>query len=198
MKIILVFILIAISTFSLNSCIKTSTAPTELKIQVVDNQGYPFPNATVYMYETKSDFLNNKNIVLKTTTDANGYLYVTDLSPLAYYLYVVSDCYDDFNTNYQLPYALLPNTLNVYDPIVLSSVGQIVVQSNSNYPYQIELDGNIVSSSLASGQYITIHEVPAGNHTVRVIQLSGYYPVPLDESFSVNVTCGNTSQVLFP
>ena len=153
MKIILVFILIAISTFSLNSCIKTSTAPTELKIQVVDNQGYPFPNATVYMYETKSDFLNNKNIVLKTTTDANGYLYVTDLSPLAYYLYVVSDCYDDFNTNYQLPYALLPNTLNVYDPIVLSSVGQIVVQSNSNYPYQIELDGNIVSSSLASGQY---------------------------------------------
>jgi len=195
---ILQLLLLSLIICSFNACIKTTYYPTELKVRVEDAQGLPFSYATVYLYETKSDYLNNTNIVLKTTTDANGYLYVTDLSPVAYYYYIESECYDNFNTSNRLPSALLPNTLNVYDPIVLTSVGQILVQNNANYPYEIDLDGTVVCSNLPAGQNVTIHEVPTGRHSISIYHLSNYDLFPYDGSITANVTCGATTNVPFP
>lgn len=198
MKRILQIMLLAIIAFCFNSCIKTANTPTDLKVRVIDEQGLPFQNAVVYLYETQYDYLHNTNLVLKTNTDNNGYLYVTDLAPVAYYYFIESDCYDNYNTTQQLPTALIPNTLNVYEPIVLSSVGQLLIQNNTFYPYGIYLDGAVVCSTLPAGQNVTIHEVPTGRHIVRIAHQSVYDTNPLDGSNTYTVSCGATTTVTFP
>jgi len=198
MKRILPLILLAIITFVFNSCIKTANSTAELKVRVIDEQGIPFQNAVVYLYETQYDYLHNTNLVLKTTTDYNGYLHVIDLAPIAYYYFIESDCYDNYNTTQQLPSALVPNTINVYDPIVLSSVGQLLIQNNTYYPYAIYLDGSVVCSTLPAGQNLTVHEVPTGRHIVRIAHQSVYDTNPLDGSNTYTVSCGATTPVNFP
>ena len=45
----------------------------------------------------------------------------------------------------------------------------------------------------------TFYEMPAGTHTVEVIQFSGYIGLPNDEIFNnVTVKCGASTIVSFP
>jgi len=184
----------------LSSCIKTEVRPAKLKMQVIDAQGYTVYGASVYLYETSNDFYKDVNVVAQGTTDANGYVYFTDLSSrIGYYFYVQDGCQDNFNNVNHLSYTLEPNTVNAIAPIVVSSVGKIVVQSSSAYPYKILVDGQVYLDNLPAMKSATFYEMPAGTHTVKVIQLSGYIGLPNIEIFNnVTVECGATTIVNFP
>lgn len=199
MKIIKI-VFISFVFLSFQSCIKTidTPAPTSMQILVQDNLGYPLPGASVTLFGSESDFYNNVNPIATSYTDANGYLYFTNLSPIIYYYYVQYGCKDNFNGNTHLYEPLVPYSLNTYSPITLSSVGQIKVESNSFYPYQVLLDGVVVVNNLPSQSTATINEIPAGNHSLEVIQLSGYNGSPNYEFFNVVVTCGDRTIVTFP
>ena len=185
---------------ALSSCIKTEVIPTQLKMQVIDGQGYTVPGASVYLYATNNDFYKDINVVAKGTTDANGYIYFTNLSTqVDYYFYVQDGCQDNFNNVNHLSYTLEPNTVNAIEPVVVSSVGNIVVQSSSSYPYKILIDGQVYLDNLPAMKSATFYEMPAGTHTVEVIQFSGYIGLPNDEIFNnVTVKCGASTIVSFP
>ena len=119
--------------FTISSCIRTTDVPTELKVQVLDDQGYPVAGAHVDLFDNKTDYLNNTNIVLTTTTDQNGFIYVYNLSPISYYYFISSGCLDNTYTTNRLTSPLVPNVINVYDPIYLGVVGKIKVENNSSF-----------------------------------------------------------------
>ena len=182
-----------------NSCIKVDVTPTQLKMQVIDNQGYVAPGATVYLYQTESDFVSGNNLVTKGTTDANGYIYFTNLSTqIDYYFFVQYGCQDNYNNFNHLSSYLDANAVNSIGQVAVSSVGSIKVISNSFYPFKVLVDNQIYVSSLASNTNATFDEMPAGTHTVEVIQLSGYTGLPKDLIFPITVKCGATTVVSFP
>ena len=183
-SIIAALIIIASISFTLFSCSKSgSSTPlsTQLKVKVTNNLGSPISGATVILYADSADYANKVNVVATTTTDANGYMNFSNLSTVAYYYYIQSGCLDNYhNSSNHFSTPLVANVLNTYNNIILESEGQIVIVSTSSYPYEIFLDGYVIISSLAGGQTKTISEVPAGSHSVRVLQLSGYLLTPTD------------------
>lgn len=196
MKYFIKIFLGCILAFTFSACVRTTAVPTELKVQVLDDQGYPVAGAHVDLFETKTDYLNSTNIVLTTTTDQNGYIYVYNLSPISYYYFISVGCLDNTYTTNRLTSPLVPNVINVYDPIFLSVVGKIKVENNSSfYPCDIYLDGNTTTpyySGLAVGAVLTIPELQAGNHTVEV------YNGHTDEVFHTTISCGVTPTISFP
>lgn len=169
--------------------------PTQLKIKVVDDGGNPIAGASVTLYRSKADFINNTNPVATTVTDAHGYMFFSNLSPISYYYYIQDDCLDNYNGNTHLSEALSPNVLNTYDPITISSVGIIKLINNSSDPYEVKLDGAVVLSSLQGSIASKIDEVPAGAHTIEVVQLNGPNDIIIS---NVDVICGTTTVVNFP
>ena len=128
----------------------------------------------MFLYESKADFEADVNVVAKGTTDANGLIYFSNVSTqINYYFYVQDACQDNFNDINHLSYTLEPNAVNAIEPIIISSVGNIVVQSNSFYPFKVLVDGQVAVSNLPAMTKTTLYEIPAGTHTVEVIQLSG-------------------------
>ena len=181
--------------FLLNSCIKEVPTPTQLRIQVFDDQGYPLSNAYVTLYQSKSDYLTYKNAIATTYTDQNGYMYFSNLSTSVYYYYSVEvGCLDNYYSNNHITSLLVPQVLNEYDAIKLNVVGTIKVENDSNNPYSVYLDGYLIYNSLSGNSNITIPEVEGGNHTVEVVQLNGlnYY------TYKVNVSCGVYPTVIIP
>jgi protocatechuate 3,4-dioxygenase beta subunit len=169
--------------------------PTQLKIQVIDNSGIPLSGASVTLYSSQIDFQNNTNPVATTTTDANGYMLFSGLSPIVYFYFIQDGCLDNYNGNTHLATALTANILNTYDPITLSSEGAIKLVNNSSDPYEVKLDGNVVVASLQASGTAVIDEVLAGTHTIEVVQMDG----PNDETINgVSVSCGTTTTVNFP
>ena len=175
--------------------------PTQLKFQVINTSGTPQVGATVTLYNNVTDYNNKTNPVLSSITDASGYFLGSRLPSVAYYYRITNGCLDNYgssSTN-RISTALTLHTLNSYNAIVINGKGSIYLTSTSTNPYEVWVDGNVQYSSMAGGSTHTINEVPLGSHTVRVLQLSGNYVFPpTDETFTVNITCGNTSNVTFP
>ena len=174
--------------------------PTQLKFKVIDNLGNTQSGATVVLYKNSTDYTNKTNPVLTSTTDANGYFLGTHLSSIAYYYRITNGCYDNYgstSTNH-LSTPLTMNILNSFNPIVISSKGSIKLTSTSSNPYEVWIDGNVQLTSMTGGTSYTVNEVPVGNHSVRVLQLSGYVISATDETFTATVTCGGTSTITFP
>ncbi len=195
------------SIILLNSCSKdsgssstqTTLDPTELKVKVTNSLGSPVEGATVTLYTNVTDFKTKANPVATAITDANGYFDIkSNLSSMAYYFYVTSGCLDNYHNATHFSTPLVLNTLNTYNNIILSSEGKIQLVSTSVNPYEVFIDGIVQYSSVDGGSTHTVSEVPVGNHTVRVLQLSGYLISPTDESFTANVSCGNITTVTFP
>ena len=174
--------------------------PTQLKFQVINTSGTPQVGATVTLYNNVTDYNNKTNPVISSTTDASGYFLASRIPSVAYYYRITNGCLDNYgssSTNH-LSTALTLHTLNSYNAIVINGKGSVYLSSTSTNPYEVWLDGNVQLSSMSGGSTYTINEVPVGSHSVRVLQLSGYILTATDETFTVNVTCGNTSTVTFP
>ena len=174
--------------------------PTQLKFQVINTSGTPQVGATVTLYNNVTDYNNKTNPVITSTTDASGYFLASRLSSVAYYYRITNGCLDNYGSSstHNLSTALTLHTLNSYNAIVINGKGSIYLSSTSSNPYEVWVDGNVQLSSMAGGSNYTINEVPLGNHSVRVLQLSGYIFTATDETFTATVTCGSTTTVTFP
>ena len=195
-----IFLIVVLICIGLSSCTKIEVVPTQLKMQVINEQGYSVSGANVYLYANQTDFYKDKNVVASGLTDANGFVYFTNLSPqYNYYFYVQDGCLDNFNNIIHVPYSLEPNAVNSIQPVLISSVGSIKVQNNSIFPFKILVDSEVYLDNLPAMSNTTFYEIPAGTHTVEVIQLSGYVGLPIDEIFNnVTVKCGATTVISFP
>lgn len=60
--------------------------PTKLKVTVIDGTGNFVEGATVTLFLTKDDYINNQNATSSANTDAKGKVIFKKLEPRKYYL----------------------------------------------------------------------------------------------------------------
>jgi hypothetical protein len=82
-----VFFILVLSGFQL---IKTT-----LNVTVRDELGNIVEGATVQLFETEEDYLEEKNVAAEGITDKNGILKMKDLKAIAYYVIVRKDDKDN-------------------------------------------------------------------------------------------------------
>ena len=68
---------------------------TTLNITVRDELGNIVEGATVQLFETEEDYLEEKNVVAEGTTDKNGVLKLKDMKAIAYYVIIRKDDKDN-------------------------------------------------------------------------------------------------------
>lgn len=78
-----------------------------------------------------------------------------------------------------------------------ATTGKIRFTNTSNNPYTVYVDGT--SHGTVSGNTSAdVSNVSVGTHGLEVIQQSGYLFSPTDQTYSVQVIAGETSQCTFP
>lgn len=181
-------------------CSKNSDSPaqqkTVLKITVTDG-GSIVPGATVKLYTSLTDFQNGTNVNLSGVTDNTGVATFTDVAAINYYFYVQNGCKDNYNGQVGTTSPVTANIVN-YAAVSLSSVGTLKISNTSANPYKVYVNGNLTISSLPGNSVFTLTESPAGNYTIRVVQISGYVLTPTDKTFTGVLTCGGTLTTTFP
>lgn len=192
-----------IAITAIMGCSKSKSDPTPtpvqktvLKITVTDG-GNLVPGASVKLYGSQSDMQNNANALGVATTDNAGVATFTDILAIKYYFYVQSGCKDNFNGNVSTASAIIANSTNTAT-VAVSSVGQLKMVNTSNNPYQVYVNGVLTLSSLAGNTSYTLTEAPAGNYTIRVVQLSGYVVTPTDKTYTGTLACGGVLTTTFP
>lgn len=68
---------------------------TTLHITVRDELGNIAEGATVQLFETEEDYLEEKNVIAEGTTDKNGNVKLKDLKAIVYYVIVRKDDKDN-------------------------------------------------------------------------------------------------------
>jgi hypothetical protein len=79
---------------------------------------------------------------------------------------------------------------------VAKCTGGIQLFNNSDYPYQISVNGKAVMN--LDGKKSTVITEESGYYTVRVLQVNGYVLYPTDKTYSGNVICNNNLVISFP
>ena len=70
---------------------------TVLEILVLEYYDeYPVPDASIFLYPTYEDWLNQTNPVIEVFTDAEGWAVIEDLPPVNYYLDVWHENHDNY------------------------------------------------------------------------------------------------------
>lgn len=173
------------------------TNPTSLQISVKDNIGNPVSGATVKLYSTETDFINETNQVLTTqSTNTSGVVVFKPLTASKYYWKIVNGCQRNIYTSYTSTSAL---TLNINNLVtcVLGGTGTLTLINNSANPYDIYLNGTLQFVNMAGGSRKDLL-VPTGNYTIRVLQKSGYVLTPTDKTYTGSLVCGGTLSTTFP
>jgi hypothetical protein len=190
-KIVFIATPLFISTFFL-SCKKENIAPpdTSITILVNDESGNIVPGATVDLF---ASLTTNDSIV--QVTNSKGMATFKALSPIVYYWTVVSGCKTNLGSSTSTIYPITKNTDNQMGTVI-KGTGLINFTNNSSNPYDVYVNGTLVhemnGNSVESDYHIE------GTYTIRVLQVSGYLFTPTDETFTGNVVCGGTLNVVFP
>jgi hypothetical protein len=186
------------SMITLSSCKKDDKPdPTSLELIVKDNRGNVISGALVELYATKDDWINETNQIGETQfTNEKGIVKFSDLMNLKYYFYVESDCFNNVNGLISTPSNLTVNTNNVSN-VILSATGTLKFTSTSNNPYRVYVNGAFVFD-MNGGATRYLSYMPTGSYSLRVLQLSGYFISPTDESYTGILNCGNTLHFFYP
>ena len=194
----LLFILslfIVVSIFS--SCEKTELEPTTLELTVIDQVGNPISGAIVSLYANATDFQKDQNPVKDLlVSDSNGKVKISGLNSQIYFWYAESDCKNNFNSGNTSTSALVANQTTKFN-VVLSSTATLKIVNNYFNPYKIYINGDYKFD--IDGQYTkTVYNMPAGNYTIKYVQISGYVLYPTEGTLIGNVGCGGTLTATFP
>ncbi len=199
MKKIITLIVIALS-LGLSSCSKDDLGvevKTYLDIYVKDNLGNPVQGAEVKLYSSETDWKNGSNQVgAAQYSNAEGKAVFEGVSNIKYYWLATKDCNNNVNGSVTTASPLNKGERNSVNTI-LTSTGNMRLNSTSSNPYRIYINGNAVLD-MQGGSVQYWNYLPVGTYTVRVLQLSGYVLYPTDKTYSVNITCGYTTAVTFP
>jgi len=201
---ILIFSIITGLLF-LNSCKKDdddvqptpTTIPTSLELSLKDNLGNNVSGASVKLYSSESDLENGTNQIGSTqTSDASGKVKFNELSNIKYYWLAEKDCQNNVNGAVTTTSVLTANTVNSLN-VILTTTGTLRFVCTSTNPYRIFINGT-AAFDMDGGTTRNLFYAPTGSYTIRVLQLSGFVITPTDQTYSGNVTCGQTLTTTFP
>jgi hypothetical protein len=178
-------------------CSKTNVQPTSLKITVVDNLANPVNGATVTLYGSEHDYLNQTNpIGAPVTTGADGVAqFSAGLMPLSYYWVASKGCTNNWFGTITTSGPLIANTVYTVNSII-ADTGILTFVNTSTNPYAVYLFGESFGTA-APGATLSYHAL-AGSYSIRVVQQSGYALTPTDETYNGNLNCGGALTTTFP
>ena len=189
---------IIVSVLALGSCTKpkTTAAPTVFSIHCADDYGNFLDGVTVNLYNDSTDWANGTNVVYTAKTSDSGNVTFSGIPSQRYYF----SCHDTANCwiNQQAYFLGNPLTANQTTAIGLTLTGygklSITNTSTNRTPYQININGKILQSSLAYGQTIT-KILAAQSYSIEAVQLSKYIGSPANIIYGVTVNqCSATTQ----
>lgn len=170
---------------------------TYLDIYVKDNLGNPVQDAVVKLYSSEDDWKKGTNQVGAVQySDAQGKVVFDGVSNIKYYWLATKGCYNNVYGSITTVSPIPKGQRSSVNTIINPS-GTIKLTSTSSNPYRIYLNGNAIMD-MSGGSTEYWNYLPTGSYSVRVLQLSGYILYPTDKTYTVTVSCGNTSVVTFP
>ncbi len=203
MKKTLFLLLVSIGLFFINSCSKDdpkptpAPAPTRLELSIKDNLGNSVSGASVKLYSSQTDWNAGTNQIGTTlVSDASGKVTFTDLSNISYFWLVEKDCQNNVRGAVTTVSPLTANVTTSLN-IILSTTGTLKLVNTSSNPYRVYINGT-AAVEMNGGTNEMAYYVPTGAYSIRILQLSGYAVYPTDQTYNVNVGCGQTSTVTFP
>jgi hypothetical protein len=186
----------------LNSCSKKDVPPppppssTDLKIVVSDPGGARVANAGVWLYNTQSDWTYSTNPIKHLTTDANGEVLFTKLSPVRYWYSVKIGCMNNNNTAHAVSTSL-PSGKTTTAATILQQTGTLRFVNRSSNPYRIYINGvQVIDQN--GGSTLDLQLEPAEPKTIRVLQLSGYAVSPTEKTYTGTLSCGGLLTTTYP
>ena len=84
-------ILMVFMTFSQCAAAQKKLLPTNLRVTVIDGKGNFVEDATVSIYSTEEDYINNENVLKVDRTDGKGRVTFKKMGPQVYFIQVVKD-----------------------------------------------------------------------------------------------------------
>ena len=181
-----------------SSCAKhnTTPSPTYFSIYCVDDLSNPLPGVTVNLFNDSTDWAKVTNIVYTAKTNDSGRVTFVNVPSQVYYFQCIdtANCYQNFNGYFNANPVPKNTITNV--GLTLSGYGSLTITNTSSAknPYQVKLNGKVLTSSLAYGQSI-IKRMPIGGCTVEAVQLKGFINAPADIVYGVNINqCQPTVQ----
>ena len=161
--------------------------PTTLTMKILDQLGNKVPNANVKLFADSTAY--KSNIGTNYTADANG-VFSKALSPSKWYWKVTTLC--DMSTTNTTTQPLKANVDNQVT-VVLQGYGTITMNNSTTNPYYVYNDGNLLFT--LEGNTSKEFTTTLGNHTVRVLQKSGYVLYPTDKSYSSTLSCSGIVKI---
>lgn len=170
---------------------------TNLTLTIIDESGNEVSGAAVKLFASQTDWQNESNQVGDTKfTESNGVVSFTSLQSIQYFWFAEKDCRNNLYGNNTNGSSLESNT-ETTSTVVLDGTGSIELTSTSSNPYSIFLNGDFLFT-MNGGTTRTIDDVSTGNQTVRVLQESGFVFTPTDQTYTVNLECGDLASIVFP
>lgn len=193
-------LLCAIFTLSLFSCSKTTiTTPpsTSLEISLKDELGSPVVGATVKLYSSESDYLNERGQIQGSkTSNSAGVVLFENLSSIKYYFSANKDCLTNAFGGVATSTVLASNTKNM-TTAVLAKSGTLKITNTSSNLYDIYINGILEIPNMAGGTTSSF-KAGVGTYNIRVLQKTGFLLIPTDKTYSGSITCGSTLTCTFP
>lgn len=184
------------------SCKKEKTDPpkptTSLKITVnSETSGKPVPSGvSVSLYKSLADLENKTNAIGTKPTDDKGTVTFTDLSPIKYYFFASTDCFNNGYNKIATAGPIIENAANT-ESTSIGQAGALRFNNTSTNLYRIYVNGAAVVE-LAGGLTYELTYQPVGFYTIRVLQLNGYVVTPTDQTYTGNLVCGGSLLTTFP
>lgn len=173
------------------------TPDTALELSIVNKSTNQLAaGASVSLFTSALDCLNNTNAISVRTTNSSGVVKFSSLTPAMYYWRATDGCADntfDINTT-NAP--LSKGNVTTFTASIRST-GNMKFVNNSSNPYRVFVNDVLMISS-QSGNTTAMLKMPAGAKTVRVLQLSGYVFTPTEKTYVGALTCGGTLQTVYP
>ncbi len=200
-KILFLFLMVVIGSCSKDDDTSGKGDPspsiTKLTITVVDESGKAVPNASVKLFLTQDNWINDVNDSNHGVTGNDGVIIFNDVLNQGYYMSVNSQCLSN-NIGNNIKTSTLAIGVNNVVTVRLQLVSSLILKNKSTNPYSVEITG--LSKMIMNGGttlYLT-RKVPFGNVKIKALQLSGYILYPTERNFNEYLICDGTKTIEFP
>lgn len=203
MKTFLKFITIGLISTLIFSCTKDTEiqpiAPlqTSFKISVKDSNGTPVSGASVRLFTTLNDLDKETNqSYLTQYTDQSGETTFSSVNPIKYYFRIEKGCQSNMFIANSTQNALIAFSQN-NATVSITSSGKLLFSNTSSNSYDIYVDNVLTIPDMAGGTNDS-RIFPIGNHTIKVIQKTGYLLNPTIKTYTGTLLCGGNLLTTFP
>ncbi len=194
-----IFFLLACLSLGFTNCNKdeSNEVPTgSLKIKLVNNLNKAMTSTLVELFKSQADFTNKTNLVASQMSDTFGYVTFSKIPISVYYWLASKGCQNNYNGKTKTPVAITVNGSDTASSVLIST-GTLSFLNISPDPYHVYYNGVLVFD-VAAGAPKSLVNLPLGNYTARVLQISGFTTTPIDKSYSGTIKCNQQSTITFP